>query len=154
MVSFELATAQLDGDQTGPPGLTILYDQRCPLCRRLKSWLGTQGTLVPIHFVPSGSPQARRRYPALNHERTMTVLTVVTTDGAVYEAERAWLACAWTLPRWQPMAEHLGSRPALLAVKVVARTVDRHRQRTLTKLYGPVCDTCGITVSTPAKDRA
>jgi predicted DCC family thiol-disulfide oxidoreductase YuxK len=149
MPSFELATAQLDGDWSGAPGLTVLYDRRCPLCRRLKVWLGSQRTLVPIEFLASASREARSRYPQLDHERTTRTLTVVATDGAVYEGERAWLACAWTLPRWQPVAEHLGNRPALLAVKVLARTVDRHRERALASLYGPGCDTCGIAVAPP-----
>jgi predicted DCC family thiol-disulfide oxidoreductase YuxK len=151
--SFELASARLDGDWRGAPGLTVLYDQRCPLCRRLKAWLRSQPTLVPIEFVAAGSDEARRRYPQLDHQRTLTLLTVVATDGAVYEGERAWLACAWTLPRWQPVAEHLGSSPALLAVKMIARVVDRHRERRLTNLYGPACDTCGIRTSTPETAR-
>lgn len=151
MFSFELASARLEGEWRGPPGLTVLYDQRCPLCRRLKAWLGSQPTLVRIEFVASGSDEATRRYPHLDHERTMTVLTVVATDGAVYEGERAWLACAWTLPRWQPVAEHLGSRPALLGVKVVARAVDRHRERRLASTYRPSCDTCGISAPTQEK---
>jgi hypothetical protein len=151
MLSFELESARLDGDWRGPPGLTVLYDQRCSLCRRLKTWLGSQSTLVPVEFVASGSHEATRRYPRLDHERTMTVLTVVAGDGAVYEGERAWLVCAWTLPRWQPVAEHLGSRPALQAVKVVARAVDRHRERRLASLYGPDCDTCGISAPAPEK---
>ena len=142
MLSIELESAQLDGDWRGPPGLTVLYDERCPLCRRLKAWLSSQPALVPIEFVPADSQEARTRYPHLDHERTVAELTVVATNGAVYVAERAWLACAWTLPRWQPVAEHLGSRSSRLVVKIAARVVDRHRQRTLTSLYGPSCDTC------------
>lgn len=152
MLSFELASAKLDGDWRGVPALTVLYDQRCSLCRRLKMWLEYQQTLVPIEFLASGSHAARCKYPSLDHERTMTILTVVATNGAVYEAERAWLACAWTLPRWQPVAEHLGSRPALLAVKVVARVVDRHRQRSLASVYGPGC-ACEITTSSARQGR-
>jgi len=153
VLSLELASAQIHGDWYGPPSFTVLYDQRCPLCRRLKSWLGSQATLVPIEFVSSGSTEARNRYPNLDHERTMTNLTVVATNGAVFEGERAWLACAWALPRWRPVAEHLGSRPALLAVKVIARAVGRHRRRNLTGLYGPGCETRGLSPSTPPTHR-
>lgn len=145
MLSFEFVSARLDGEWQGPPGLTVLYDRRCPLCRRLKGWLGGQATLVPIEFLASGSDEARARYPRLDHERTMTVLTVVAGNGAVYEGERAWLVCAWALPAWQPVAEHLGGRAALLGVKLVARAVDRHRLRRLDNPYGPGCETCRIT---------
>jgi predicted DCC family thiol-disulfide oxidoreductase YuxK len=145
VLSFELAAAQLDGDWRGAPPLTVLYDQRCPLCRRLRAWLGGQATLVPIEFIASASPQARARYPLLDHERTTNVLTVIAADGAVYEAERAWLVCAWALPAWQPLAELLVTRPRLLVVKAVTQAVDRHRQRNLARLYGPNCETCRIS---------
>lgn len=74
----------------------------------------------------------------------MTTLTVVAANGAVYEGERAWVVCAWSLPGWQPVAESLGSRPALLAVRVLARALDRHRRHAVTSGYRPGCDTCGI----------
>lgn len=144
--SFELAAAQLDGDSRGMPTLTVLYDHRCPLCRRLRTWLSSQSTVVPIRFLAAGSPDARSRFPRLDHERTARVLTVIAANGAVYEAERAWLVCAWALPRWQPLAEHLTTRPRLLAVKAAVRAIDKHRQRDLVRLYGPGCDTCGTTV--------
>jgi predicted DCC family thiol-disulfide oxidoreductase YuxK len=148
MLSYELASARLEGDRRGSSPLTVLYDQRCPLCRRLRAWIGTQATLVPIDFIPAASEQARTRYPYLDHNRTTTVLTVVAANGAIYEAERAWLVCAWALPTWQPIAERLGSRTRLVLVKAVARTADRHRQRTLNRIYGPGCDTCRISTPT------
>ncbi len=110
--------------------------------------MGTQATLVPIAFISAASEQARARFPYLDHNRTTTVLTVVAANGAIYEAERAWLVCAWALPAWQPVAERLGSRTRLVLVRAVARTVDRHRQRTLTRIYGPGCDTCRISTPT------
>ena len=149
MVSFELASAALDGDWWGPPSLTVLYDQRCPLCQRLREWLGAQATLVPIEFVAAASAEAVARYPGLDHIRTTTVLTVVTQEGAVYEAERAWLVCAWALPAWQAAAEHFGTQRRLVLVKAVARLVDRHRHAAVRKLYGPDCDTCRISPPGP-----
>lgn len=143
-VSFAMAAATLDGDWRGIPALTVLYDERCPLCRRLRAWLASRPTLVPIQFLAAGSVEAVARYPGLDHVRTTTVLTVIAADGAVYEAERAWLVCAWALPAWQPLAEHLGGRGRLLAVKAATRLVDRHRHRTMRRIYGPGCDTCRI----------
>lgn len=147
MQSFELAAAQLDGDARGAPPLTVLYDQRCPLCRRLRAWLASQSTLVPIEFLAAGSTQARSRFPRLDHDRTTKVLTVIAANGAVYEAERAWLVCAWALPRWQPFAEHLTTRPRLLAAKALTRAIDKHRQRDLIRLYGSACDSCGASIA-------
>lgn len=136
MISVELAQALVAGSARRDLSLTVLYDEGCPLCRRLRAWLGTQATLLPVDFVAAGSAGARARFPGLDHERTTRVLTVVTADGAVYEEERAWLLCAWSLPRWRPVAEGLGGGWRLRLVRVVARAVDglRHRGR---------CASCG-----------
>lgn len=137
-----LATALVQSAAAGPGLLTVLYDERCPLCRRLKAWLGHQATLVPIEFVAAGSSEARRRYPTLDHERTLTVLTVVLASGAVYEGERGWLACAWVLPQLRQAAEHFSGRLHLPLVRVVARTVDWYRE----KLINESCE-AGCRVS-------
>ena len=56
--------------------LTVLYDERCPMCRRFQQWLANQPLLVPTDFVAAGSALARDRYPALDHARTLEEITV------------------------------------------------------------------------------
>ena len=102
MISYELASAILERETRGPARLTVLYDEACPMCRQLRSWLVAQWVVVPLELLAAASPEARWRYPRLDHERTKAVLTVITQDGAVFEGERAWLMCAWALPRWRP----------------------------------------------------
>ena len=142
MISFELASAILERDRGGPTVLTVLYDDGCPLCRQLRTWLAQQSLLVAVEFVAAASAEARRRYPLLDHERAKKVLTVVAHTGAVYEAERAWLACAWALPSWQPVAEHFGGRSRLFVVRAASLVVDRyrHEHRRAAWLYPGSCD--------------
>ena len=123
-------------------GLTVLYDDGCALCRRLKAWLAGQPKVATIRFMAADSPEAHERFPELDHWRSKTLLTVVSDDGWVYEGERAWLACGWALPGWRPVVEHLGSGLRLRAVRLLTRAVDayRHRGREV-----PACDTCSIT---------
>jgi predicted DCC family thiol-disulfide oxidoreductase YuxK len=78
-------------------GLTVLYDQDCELCRRARSWLGQQAALVPLEFVPAGSPAAKSLFPALDHPSTLRDLTVVGDRGEVYRGAKAWLMCLWAL---------------------------------------------------------
>src|SRR3954471_23681263 len=136
MMTLTMAEAVVTGGRNGHTGLTVLYDERCPLCRRLRAWLASQATNLPVDFVAAASAEARRRFPDLDHERTTTVLTVVARNGAVYESERAWLVCAWALPRWQPVAEHFGSRRRLRWVRLAARVVDGHRHRLIRRAAG------------------
>jgi predicted DCC family thiol-disulfide oxidoreductase YuxK len=127
VISYELASAILDREAREPARLTVLYDEGCPMCRQLRAWLASQRVVVRLELVAAASPEARWRYPWLDHERTKTVLTVITQDGALFESERAWVVCAWALPKWQPIAENLGTRPRLALVRAASRLVNRHR---------------------------
>jgi predicted DCC family thiol-disulfide oxidoreductase YuxK len=143
MISIEMADAIVRGGERGVTSLTVLYDPRCDLCRRLKEWLGHQPTLVPITLVAADSHAAHARFPELDHQRTTTVLTAIDSNGAVYEGERAWLACGWALPAWQPVAEHFGSGVRLRVARVAARWVDGYRHRLLRR--NEPCEACQVT---------
>ncbi len=56
--------------------LTVLYDERAPCVDGSGQWLANQPLLVPTDFVAAGSAQARDRYPALDHARTLEEITV------------------------------------------------------------------------------
>lgn len=150
MTSREMVDALAAGESRRPLPFTVLHDERCPLCRQLRAWLATQATLAPIEFVAAGSAEARARCPQLDHRRTQYVLTVVGADGAVYEGERAWLVCAWTLPRWQAAAEHASRRWRLPFVRLATRGVDAYRHRLLHRTYGGACGTAGCRLTAPA----
>lgn len=151
-MTMAMAEALVAGSVARERSLTVLYDERCPLCRRLKAWLAGEATLVPIHFVPAGGDVARRRYPELDHERTTTVLTVITERGEVYEGERAWLVCGWALPRWQGLVEMFSGRRGRRAASIAARIVDayRHRLMALDEQSDAGCDRCRIAAPPPA----
>jgi predicted DCC family thiol-disulfide oxidoreductase YuxK len=139
-----MAHAIVDGGQRGPMAVTVLYDERCPLCRRLKSWLGGQRTLVRVEFLAADSAAAHRRYPDLDHVRTTTVLTAIAADGAVYEGERAWMVCAWTLPAWNSLAENLSTGKRLRLVRLAARVIDGYRHRLIAASTNESCDECRV----------
>jgi predicted DCC family thiol-disulfide oxidoreductase YuxK len=126
---------------TEPPirSLTVLYDSRCPICRAARHWLEGRRQLVPLEFVAAGSAQARQRYPALDHARTLREITVVADTGAVYTADAAWLVCLWALAGFRATAYRL-ARPGLrpLARQVVA-AASGIRELTSTG-YGQECD--------------
>ena len=100
-----------------------------------------------VVFVAADSPTAHDRFPGLNHARTTRVLTVVTSEGAVYEGERAWLVCAWLLPRWRPLAEVLDSGLRLRLVRLAARMVDGYRHSRMAT--DRPCDRCTTALTLP-----
>ena len=139
--------------------LVVLYDERCPLCRRLRAWLNGQATLAPIEYLAADSAEAHARFPLLDHRRTTSVLTMVRADGAIYEGERAWLVAAWLLPQWQAVAEHLSTRGRLPFVRLGARAIDVARRALITHAgppdawtsgpYGSSCERCRIVAPPP-----
>ena len=93
--------------------LTVLTDPGCPLCSRFADWLSRQPLLVPLELVPAGSPEARRRFPTLDHGRTLEEITVVGDDGSVWTHEHAWVMCLWATRHYRGLAERL-ARPSML----------------------------------------
>ena len=89
--------------------LTVLYDAGCSLCCRIRTWLAGQPKYVELEFVPLGSEEALRRFPALDHGRTATELTVIGDDGSVYQGAKGWLMCLWALREYREWSFTLSS---------------------------------------------
>lgn len=113
-------------------GLTVLYDQDCPLCAFVRGWLARQRQLVPLDLVPAGSPEARDRYPELDHDATLREITVVGDAGQVYQGQAAWVVCLWALSDHRPMSHRLSgpagapfARAALLAAAKYRQAIGR-----------------------------
>jgi len=102
--------------------LTVLYDADCPLCCRFRAWLERQPLLVPVRFLAAGSPEARHRFPTLDHARTLEEVTVVGDDGAVWSDERAWVMCLWATRGHRPLAERLARPSGLPLARAAAHT--------------------------------
>jgi predicted DCC family thiol-disulfide oxidoreductase YuxK len=114
-------------ETTGVGMLTVLYDEKCGLCRRSRDWLLTQPCLVPVELLPSGSAEARERYgslPWLGQE-----LVAVDDRGRAWVGPAAFLTCLWATARYRPWAYRLaGPKLAPLAgrfFKLVSKRRDR-----------------------------
>lgn len=84
--------------------LTVLYDADCGVCRRARGWLESQPKYVAMEFVPAASPEARERYPCLDHARTLADLTVVADERDVYHGANGWLVSLWALRGYREWA--------------------------------------------------
>jgi predicted DCC family thiol-disulfide oxidoreductase YuxK len=107
--------------------LTVLFDPNCGLCRRAQGWLLSKPKYVELVFVPARSDEARARYPQLNHELTLTDLTVISDEGAVYRGPKAWLMCLWALRQYREWSLRLSSPELLPTAKRVISTVSQNR---------------------------
>ena len=89
----------------------VLYDSRCGLCSRARAWMLTQPASVAIEFIAAGSQRARRLFPALQHQEIPAELVVVTDEGEVYFADRAWIVCLFALPEYRQWSYRLARPP-------------------------------------------
>lgn len=123
-----------------PPisGLVVLEDVGCAMCRGFAAWLSEQPTLVPLEFVPAGSPQAQVRFPQLDHAQTLRDLTVVADTGEFWTKGAGWVMCLWATSTHRELALSL-CRPGGLAVAKAAAyaAAGIHARTTRTPLPGP-----------------
>ncbi|MFP1627639.1 thiol-disulfide oxidoreductase DCC family protein [Streptomyces sp. 5K101] len=108
--------------------LTVLYDANCPLCVHLRSWLPRQRQLVPLHAVPAGSVEARRRYPELDHARTLREITVIGDRGQIYTGQAAWVVCLWALAEHRSRAHWLATAAGAPFVRVTMLAAAKYRE--------------------------
>ncbi|HET9222053.1 MAG TPA: DUF393 domain-containing protein [Roseiflexaceae bacterium] len=109
--------------------LTVLYDARCELCRRIKAWLEGQPAYVRLDFVAAGSEEARRRFPDLDHAAALAELTVVSDAGDVYAGAQGWLMCLWALRGYRAWALRLGTPALMPQARRVITWVSQNRWR-------------------------
>lgn len=102
--------------------LTVLYDERCSLCCRITDWILLQPKYVQLNFIPANSAEARSIFPQLDHERTLRELHVITGNGEIYRAAKAWLMCLWALREYRSWSLRLATSEMMpLARRVIVR---------------------------------
>ncbi|MFH9606427.1 thiol-disulfide oxidoreductase DCC family protein [Streptomyces sp. NPDC017448] len=123
--------------------LTVLYDERCPLCLHLGGWLQRQRQLVPIDLVPAGSAEAVRRFPALDHAATLREITAVGDLGQVYREAAAWIVCLWALAAYRSRAHWLTTPAGRPFVRGTVLAAARYRWTAVPPCApgGPACAT-------------
>ena len=107
--------------------LTVLYDARCQLCRKARSWLEGQPKYVPLEFVPAGSEEAWRLFPDLDHASTLRDLTVVGSGGELYRGAKAWVMCLWALREYRETALKLSTPETMPMARRLIAWVSRNR---------------------------
>ncbi len=107
--------------------LTIVYDERCAVCRRARDWLLTQPTHLPIELLAAGSPAARARYGALPW--LGAELVVASDTGETWIGPAAFVTALWATKRYRAWSYRIsGPRLAPMAESFF-RLVSKRRDR-------------------------
>ena len=102
---------------------TIVYDADCGLCTRAKDWMKQQDPLVALEFLPTGSPEARQRFPGLPTGE----VAVVANTGDVWFGNHAWVVCLWALREYRELAFRLTSPLLALMAREAFAVVSKNR---------------------------
>jgi predicted DCC family thiol-disulfide oxidoreductase YuxK len=105
--------------------LTVLYDERCPLCVRCADWMLAQTQLVPLRILGAHSAEADRRFkglPWLGYE-----LCVVSDAGDAWVGPAAFLMCLWALADYRDWAYRLSGDTFAPLAERFFRTLSRRR---------------------------
>ncbi|MGW7053784.1 thiol-disulfide oxidoreductase DCC family protein [Streptomyces sp. NPDC054887] len=129
--------------------LTVLYDAQCSLCVHLRNWLLRQRRLVPLDLVPAGSVEARRRYPRLDHERTLREITVIGDKGQIFAGPAAWVVCLWALADHRSKAHWLATPAGAPFVRGTMLAASKYREVSTAGRVGagvpvPCDDRCAV----------
>lgn len=76
--------------------------------------MSDQPSAYELRFVPAGSDDARRLFPAFHSPARPEELVAISEDGAVYRGEAAFIVCLYALDACRPLAVRLarpGFRP-------------------------------------------
>jgi predicted DCC family thiol-disulfide oxidoreductase YuxK len=107
--------------------LTVLYDERCAVCRRARDWLLTQPTHIPVEMIAAGSPAAIARYgsiPWLGQE-----LVAVDSMGRVWAGPAAFVTALWATKRYRGWSYRMAGDKLAPLAESFFRMISKRRHR-------------------------
>lgn len=87
--------------------LYVFYDRTCGLCNRLRTWCERQPAFVELRFMAAQSADAQRLLPPDVAKSSREDLTVLSSEGGIYQGEAAWLMCLWALRGYRQLSIRL-----------------------------------------------
>lgn len=109
--------------------LTVLFDAKCELCRRVRFWLENQQTFVPLAFVPLQAPDLEERFPGVTALEPARQILVVADNGDVWRGADAWIMCLWALREYRQWSQRLASPLLRPFARRVCEAVSSYRHR-------------------------
>jgi predicted DCC family thiol-disulfide oxidoreductase YuxK len=86
------------------PGLTVLYDGKCQLCRgsvaRVRRW----DRAGRVEFLDVHDPSVAGRFPQVTREEALRWMQAVDGEGRIFSGADAWARIGRTLPGWKLVA--------------------------------------------------
>lgn len=124
-----------------PRRLTVVYDDRCELCRRCSSWLRYQPTYVPLELLATSVAREEERFqgvPWLGAE-----LVVIDERGSIWVGAAAFIVCLWATRDWRGWSYRLSGPAFAPMAERFFHAISSHRGR-IGAFLGPTIDDCAV----------
>lgn len=82
----------------------LIYDGRCPVCRRMIEWIKANEKKGSFEFLPC-SEEVRKRFPSIKKALCMQAMQLILPDHKVLSGEKALPEILKRLRRFAPLAE-------------------------------------------------
>ncbi len=109
--------------------LSVLYDDHCGICTRIRRWLETQSSFVPLRMVALHSPDLVARFPGIESFDPGEKLVVVANNGLVWRGDSAWITLLWALHDGRELSLKLSSPTLRPLARRMVTLVSNHRLR-------------------------
>ncbi|MCA1685739.1 MAG: DUF393 domain-containing protein, partial [Planctomycetia bacterium] len=109
--------------------LYVLYDDRCGLCRWVKTWAQHQPTFVELIFLPAGSREAESLFPGLCRPGEPEEVIAVGDEREVYRGDSVWIMCFYAMEEFREWSFRLASPELRPLARKAFAMLSRHRVR-------------------------
>lgn len=108
---------------------TIVYDERCALCRRMVAWVARRDADGRFRALGCRAPERALRFPWLSESDCLAAVQLIEGDGGTSSAEVAVGRILRALPGWGWLGRVVLLRPLRPLTGGGYRWVARHRRR-------------------------
>lgn len=108
--------------------LTVLYDQECGMCNRLKQLLRTMPTYGTLEFLPLQDPSVPTRFPGIERYQPEKRLVAVDHQKKVFLGEGAWIMVLYMVQEYRELSLTLSTPRMRPLSRVVCNWISSHRQ--------------------------
>lgn len=129
--------------------LTILYDAKCAMCRRIRVWLSQQPAFVPLIFVPLQDEHLKDRFPGVCKLNPAEELIAIADTGEIWRGVNGWIMTLWALREYRNWSLRMAHPLLKPFARSICHGVSQNRLRLSHWLFGHSAEAAAKLLAQP-----
>ncbi len=129
--------------------LTILYDSKCGICRRIRVWLAQQDAYVPLVFVPLQDEFVEARFPGIGALKPDEQLIAISDTGEVWRGVNGWIMTLWALREYRNWSFRMANPLLKPFARSICHGISQNRRRISQWIFGNSPETAARILGEP-----